>query len=63
MSNKPTLKQIIKAVAGAFIGVQSEQQRQQDFNSQSPLPYIIVGVVMTMLFVIGLITIVSLVLS
>ncbi|OBP16397.1 hypothetical protein A5320_03020 [Rheinheimera sp. SA_1] len=63
MSNKPTLKQIIKAVAGAFIGVQSEHQRQQDFNAQSPLPYIIVGVLMTMLFIAALITIVTLVLS
>ena len=63
MSNKPTLKQIIKAVAGAFIGVQSEQQRQQDFNAKSPLPYIIVGVVMTIIFVAVLITIVAIVLS
>lgn len=63
MSHQPGLKQIIKAVAGAFIGVQSEQQRQQDFNSQSPMPYIIVGVVMTVLFVAALVTIVSVVLS
>jgi len=63
MSNKPSLKQIIKAVAGAFVGVQSEQQRQQDFNAQSPLPYIIVGIVMAILFVAALITIVSVVLS
>ena len=63
MSGKPGLKQIIKAVAGAFIGVQSEQQRQQDFNSQSPMPYIIAGVVMTVLFVATLVIIVSVVLS
>ncbi len=63
MSNSPGLKQVIKAVAGAFIGVQSEQQREQDFNSQSPMPYIIVGVVMAVLFVAALVTIVSVVLS
>ncbi len=63
MTDKPGLKQIFKAVIGAFIGVQSEQQRQQDFNTQSPLPYIIVGVVMTIGFVAALITIVSIVLS
>jgi len=63
MSPKPGLKQIIKAVAGAFIGVQSEAQRQQDFNTPSPLPYIIVGVLMTIAFVAALITIVALVLS
>lgn len=63
MSNKPGIKQIIKAVAGAFVGVQSEQQRQQDFNAQSPLPYIVVGIVMAIMFVAALITIVSIVLS
>lgn len=63
MTNKPSLKQIIKAVVGAFVGVQSEQQRQQDFNAQSPLPYIIAGIVMTVLFVVALITIVSIVLA
>lgn len=63
MNNKPSLKQVLKAVIGAFIGVQSEQQRQQDFNAQSPMPYIIVGIVMTILFVAGLVTIVSVVLS
>lgn len=63
MSNKPGLKQIIKAVLGAFVGVQSEQQRQLDFNTQSPLPYIIVGIVMAIMFVAALITIVSIVLS
>ena len=49
MNNKPSLKQVFKAVIGAFIGVQSEEQRQQDFNAQSPMPYIIVGIVMTIL--------------
>lgn len=63
MSNKANLKQIIKAVCGAFIGVQSEQQRQQDFNTQSPIPYIVVGIVMTVLFVVALLLIVSIVLS
>jgi len=46
-------------VAGAFIGVQSEQQRQQDFNSSGPLPYIVAGVLMTLLFVISLLLLVS----
>ncbi len=59
MATKPGLKQVIKAVAGAFIGVQSEQQRQQDFNSSGPLPYIVVGVLMTVLFVLSLLLLVS----
>jgi uncharacterized membrane protein YcjF (UPF0283 family) len=60
---KPGLRQILKAVFGAFVGVQSEQQRQQDFQTQSPLPYIIAGVVMTFVFVLALVLIVRVVLA
>ncbi len=63
MANKPALKQVIKAVLGAFVGVQSEQQRQQDFASSSPLPYIVVGLVVTLLFVAVLLLVVKLVLA
>lgn len=59
---KPGLRQILKAVFGAFIGVQSEQQRQQDFQTQSPMPYLIAGVIVTVCFVLGLVLIVQLVL-
>lgn len=60
---KPGLRQILKAVFGAFVGVQSEQQRQQDFQTQSPLPFIIAGVVMTIVFVLILVVIVRVVLA
>jgi cobalamin biosynthesis Mg chelatase CobN len=63
MKQSPSLKQVLKAVAGALIGVQSEQQRQQDFNSSSPMPYIVVGIIVTALFVLTLLLIVSTVLS
>lgn len=56
---KPRLVQVIKAVLGAMAGVQSEQQRQQDFSANSPLPYIIVGVIFTLLFVTALLVVVS----
>ncbi|MEE2023412.1 MULTISPECIES: DUF2970 domain-containing protein [Alkalimonas] len=59
-ANSPaSWRQVLKAVAGAFIGVQSEQQRQQDFAARSPLPYILVGVVMAVLFVITVLLVVS----
>ncbi|MCC5826103.1 DUF2970 domain-containing protein [Alkalimonas sp.] len=59
-TNKPaSWKQVLKAVAGAFIGVQSEQQRQQDFNANSPMPYIVVGVVMALIFVVTVLLVVS----
>lgn len=63
MANKPTLRQVIKAVLGALVGVQSEQQRQQDFASTSPIPYIVVGLVVTLFFVVALIVVVKLVLA
>ena len=63
MKQNPSLKQVFKAVAGALIGVQSEQQRQQDFNSSSPIPYIVAGIIVTVLFVVTLLLIVRTVLS
>lgn len=62
MNQKPGLKQVFKAVAGALIGVQSEQQRQQDFNSNSLVPYVLVGVIVIVLFVLTLLLIVRAVL-
>lgn len=48
---KPSLIQVIRSVFAAFIGVQSDKNRQQDFQSDSILPFIIVGVLMALLFV------------
>lgn len=58
---KPGWRQLLKSVAGAFVGVQSEQQRQHDFQSQSFLPFLIAGIVATALFVGLLLLVVSLV--
>ncbi|WP_371316335.1 DUF2970 domain-containing protein [Shewanella sp. NIFS-20-20] len=55
--------QAFMSAAAAFLGVQSEQQRQRDFSEQSPLPFIIAGVVLAVIFVASLMAIVSLVLS
>lgn len=63
MTAKPKLLQVIKAVIGAMVGVQSEQQRQQDFQASSPIPYIVVGVIATLLFVVTLILVVNWVLA
>ncbi|WP_166837058.1 DUF2970 domain-containing protein [Rheinheimera pleomorphica] len=62
-AQKPTLLQVVKAVLGAMVGVQSERQRQQDFTASSPLPYIVVGIIFTLLFVATLLLVVSWVLS
>ncbi|WP_230819260.1 MULTISPECIES: DUF2970 domain-containing protein [Rheinheimera] len=42
-----------------MVGVQSEQQRQRDFSATSPLPFIIAGVIFTLLFVALLLAVVT----
>ncbi len=55
--------QVIKSVLAAFIGVQSEANRQKDFTQGSLKSYIIVGVVFTVLFIGLIIFVVSTVLA
>lgn len=65
LSNKtnPSFIKVLKAVFGALIGVQSEQQRQHDFSDKNPIPYIITAVIFTFLFIITLLLIINWVLS
>ena len=58
----PSIWQLVISVFGAAFGVQTEATRQRDFNSSSPLPYIIAGLVFTVLFVLTIMGVVSLVL-
>lgn len=44
--------QVIRSVLAAFFGVQSEQNRQQDFSRSSPWPFIITGVLAGAVFVL-----------
>jgi len=44
--------QVIKSVLAAFLGVQSEKNRQRDFQSTSVWPFVVTGVVMTLVFVL-----------
>jgi uncharacterized Tic20 family protein len=61
--NKPSTWQIIKAVLGAFVGVQSEKQRLLDFQSESVTPYVITALIIATIFVSVLLLTVSLVLA
>jgi len=61
--SKPTITQVIKSVLAAAIGVQSDENRQKDFEQGSLSTYIIAGVIFTVLFVFGLIFLVSTVLG
>ncbi|EWG98820.1 DUF2970 domain-containing protein [Halomonas sp. BC04] len=49
---------VIKSVLAAFLGVQKEQQRREDFETGNPMAFILVGIVMALVFV-GLIALVA----
>lgn len=45
--------QVIKSVLAAFFGVQKEQQRKKDFEEGRPVTFIIVGLLMALVLVVG----------
>ncbi|HXH02655.1 MAG TPA: DUF2970 domain-containing protein [Candidatus Competibacteraceae bacterium] len=59
---RPRLRQVVMSVLAAFIGVQSEKNRRRDFTHGRPAHYIVVGLAMTVLFVLLLYGVVQLVL-
>ncbi len=61
--SKPTVTQVIKSVLAAVIGVQSDKNRRNDFEQGSLSTTIIAGLVFTVLFVLGLVFLVSAVLG
>ena len=58
----PGLWQVVQSVNAAFFGVQSDKNRERDFTRGKPIHYIIVGLIMTALFVVTMIVVVKLVL-
>ncbi|MCQ8103380.1 DUF2970 domain-containing protein [Methylomonas sp. SURF-2] len=59
--SKPSLLHVVKSVLAAAVGVQSDKNREMDFKHGSLPAYIIVGLIGTVLFILALVTIVSLV--
>lgn len=57
----PSFWQIIISVLAAMFGVQSEKARKRDFQFGKPWHYVVVGLVMTTLFVLSIIVVVNLV--
>lgn len=55
------LKETIKSVASAFLGVQSDKNREHDFKQGKFSQFVIVGLVAVILFVAALVFIVSMV--
>ncbi|MFT6257715.1 MULTISPECIES: DUF2970 domain-containing protein [unclassified Shewanella] len=58
-----SLWRVFSSTVAAFFGVQTEKNRQKDFQNQSPLPFIIMGIILAIALVISLILIVNQVLS
>ncbi|GGB19670.1 DUF2970 domain-containing protein [Agarivorans gilvus] len=52
---------LLKSILGAFFGVQSEQQRQHDFQHGKAWKFILLGIVMLSLFVLSIVLLVRLV--
>ena len=57
----PSLKDTFKSVAAAFFGVQSNKNREKDFSQGKISHFIIVGLISIVIFIAGLVAIVSLV--
>jgi len=52
-----------KSVMAAMLGVQNSKNHREDFSKKSATPFIVVGIVMTVLFVLGVYTFVKLLIS
>jgi len=69
MSNQPNEKDslgllaVISSVISAFLGVQSNKKREEDFSKGKPMPFILVGLAGTLLFILTIILVVNLVLT
>lgn len=62
-AGKPSLTDVLKSVIASFFGVQSENNRKRDFEKGDPVQFILVGLVLTLLFIFMLYGIVKLVLT
>ncbi len=49
---RPGLLDVLFSVLAAFLGVQSEKNRQRDFQYGRPVHYIVIGLLLTAVFVL-----------
>lgn len=57
--SSPSVWQVLKSVAASMFGVQSHANYERDFKQTSVVPYVVVGVVFVVLFVLGLAVLVN----
>lgn len=59
----PTLRQLLKSILGAALGVQGSETYERDFKQTSPWAYIVGGIIFGVIFVVTLVVVVNIVLS
>lgn len=59
---KLTFLQVIKSILMSFFGVQKESVRKRDFEQGKPLHFIVVGIILTICFILILLATVRFVL-
>lgn len=59
----PSFSQVVRSVLAAAFGVQSDANRERDFKARSPVPFIVVGLGATVVFVLLVWLVVKLVLT
>ncbi|WP_339767451.1 DUF2970 domain-containing protein [uncultured Paraglaciecola sp.] len=60
-NTKSGLWDVVKSVAASVFGVQSSANRERDFQQQSFVPFVVVGVIFFIILIVSLILIVSVV--
>ena len=63
MNNRPRLWHVLVSAFAAAFGVQSKNNLERDFNSNSIWPFIIAGLIFTLVFIAVVATVVKLVLA
>ena len=58
----PCTWQVFKSVMASFFGVQKEEIRQRDFGHGKPSQFIVIGLVLTVLFMVVLYVLVKVIL-
>lgn len=62
-TEKSSFWQTFKSVLAAFIGVQSNKNRERDFQHGEPVHFIVIGLLLTIVFIFIVWGVVKLVLS
>ena len=60
-SDKPGFWALVATAMAAAFGVQNRKNLERDFSQSSPLPFIVAGIIFTVIFILTLVFIVKLV--